>query len=124
MEEKKGSNGFFNGFFLGLLAGVVITLLFSTKRGREIVRKLIDESEGGVKELEGLLENSLQDEHIPSQTPQSAYEEEPARPSVPLQFHSYNPEGLKNGYTTHVVVKQDSTPPSQVRRFFRGIPKK
>jgi len=127
MDNKNSSNGFFNGFFLGLLAGVVITLLFSTKKGRNLVRNLVDGSEESLKELEEFFEDKTE-EYIPRhisdiEVPQPMHRE-PVRPSVPLQFHPYPNEGLKNGYTTHVHVVSETTPPAQVKRFFRGIPKK
>lgn len=55
-NEKPHSNNFWSGFSLGMLAGGGIMYLFATKRGREFVQNLLENSDA----LEGNLESILQ----------------------------------------------------------------
>ena len=38
-KQQNNHHGLGNGFMLGLLVGVVVTLLFTTKKGRDNTRK-------------------------------------------------------------------------------------
>lgn len=43
MEQRNNqNNGIGNGFVLGFVLGVIVTLLFSTKKGREVLKVLTD----------------------------------------------------------------------------------
>ena len=53
MEHKHSP---FNGFLLGLVAGVLLTLLFTTKKGRRILHMLTEEGMSKFGEVEEILQ--------------------------------------------------------------------
>ncbi|HUD44946.1 MAG TPA: YtxH domain-containing protein [Patescibacteria group bacterium] len=53
MQQKNGSS--LNGFLWGLIVGVALTLLFTTKKGRQILRSLTDEGLSKFSEVEDIL---------------------------------------------------------------------
>lgn len=55
MENKNNyNNSVGSGFLLGVLIGVILTLLITTKKGREILKDLMDRSMQKIMELENL----------------------------------------------------------------------
>ncbi|MEK7571055.1 MAG: YtxH domain-containing protein [Patescibacteria group bacterium] len=52
MENKQSSNNLGSGFFLGLIVGVIVTLLFTTKKGRKILHNLTEKSMDKVSTIE------------------------------------------------------------------------
>ncbi len=50
MENRNDNRG--NGFLFGLIVGVAVTLLFTTKKGREILRELTDRGMEKIGDLE------------------------------------------------------------------------
>ena len=56
MENKQQNSGFLNGFVIGLMVGVGLALLFTTKKGRRIVRMLSDEGLERVGSLDELVQ--------------------------------------------------------------------
>lgn len=48
--------GFGNGLFIGIIFGVVLTLLFTTKKGRKVLQILSEEGFGKLKNLEDMIE--------------------------------------------------------------------
>ena len=59
MQQR--NNNSLHGFFLGLIIGVVVTLLFTTKKGRQIVRALTEEGLNKFSEVEDIL-HAMEDE--------------------------------------------------------------
>ena len=61
-HEKKNDEhiGSSNGFILGLILGVAITLLFTTKKGRKLLKLLMDEGADKVARLEEVLQKKEQ----------------------------------------------------------------
>lgn len=66
MEEREQHGiGFSNGFLFGLIVGVVLALLFSTKKGRAILRELTEEGKdkfSGLREYLDEVEDSVVDQ--------------------------------------------------------------
>lgn len=62
MKNKTTStnNGINSGFFLGFILGVLATLLLTTKKGREILKELIDKGMQKITDLEELHEKTRQ----------------------------------------------------------------
>lgn len=58
MNERHHSG---NGFLFGIIVGVLLTLLFTTKKGRNILKTLADE---GVDSINDLLDPEIQDEIV------------------------------------------------------------
>jgi len=137
-RERKNSNG----FWLGFVMGVLVTLMFTTKKGRQILKDLVDK---GVEKFDGL-EKSLQEaeeafeeelkegndyvQPVPPQAPP-----EPAEaPQEPVKEVRYlaqeeaqpaQPVGQKMGEAKQEkpVPKKETNgvarKPSSVRKFFR-----
>ena len=59
--QQQRSNNPLNGFVLGLIVGVLVTLLFTTKKGRQIVRTLTEEGLHKFSEVEDIL-HAMEDE--------------------------------------------------------------
>lgn len=58
MENKNRVNNSSNGFWLGLVLGVVLTLLFTTKKGRAILNVLLDKGMQKISDLEERIKDS------------------------------------------------------------------
>ncbi len=56
MENKQNTNGTGGGFLLGLLVGILLALLFTTRKGREILRELIDKATEKLSDIDSSLE--------------------------------------------------------------------
>ena len=52
---SRGNSGFGNGVVVGMLMGAILVLLFTTKKGRQILRLLSDEGFDKVKDWEKIL---------------------------------------------------------------------
>jgi len=143
-QQPKQHSGHGNGFLFGVIVGVVITLLFSTKKGREILR---DVSEKGIEKLSDLekltkeyegkdfLEDELleEDDYVKpepkptpepakaasaKETPKAAVKETPKLATKP----SPQPE------VEHEVIEpvEEKKPEKTItgRRWFRGLRKR
>ena len=100
--EKRNNNhtegGGMNGFFLGLLMGAGLTLLFTTKKGKRIVKTLTEEGLEDLSKLQDIID-TLKDEEV---TPFDVKEE--SAPKI-------------------TETESEVTKPSS-RRFFKGTRKK
>ena len=47
-----------NGFILGVIVGVILTLLFTTKKGREIVKELTEKGLDKLSDLQGVMDEA------------------------------------------------------------------
>lgn len=108
-HDKKGSGGGINGFLLGVIVGVVVTLLFTTKKGRHIIKTLTDEGMNKFSELEELMQDMKE------------YDEEEEGEVDPEEVPSYEEQ---NGENPPESPKKYVAKKSPLRRFFRGIPKR
>lgn len=69
MERKnQHAGGQGNGFLLGVVVGIAIALLFTTKRGREIFKELLEQAAVKVTELEKLLKEQQAKEKVEEAT--------------------------------------------------------
>lgn len=131
MENKqhnsRHANGL-NGFFFGVIVGVALALLFTTKKGRQILRTLADEGinklsewEKNVDEKGIVVDEAIDDDEVsdqpyvktmssPDNTPEQIFHEKI------LEKHEYDHES--NGHQAAARVK------TSTRRLFRGIPRK
>lgn len=57
MEERSKSHGAVTVFFLGLVVGICVALLFTTKKGRRILKTLTDQGLEKMSDVEKLLED-------------------------------------------------------------------
>lgn len=147
MEKKSGNNAAIgNGFFFGIVVGVALTLLFTTKKGRKILRMLIDEGADKLTEIEDLLTTQTKEHAVQkaSYQPQEEtdYISQPAPLEQPIQESTLEP----HEHAVHMPedsgfhIEESPAPPRQEetmkqpssngafhkvgRRFFRGIPKR
>jgi gas vesicle protein len=63
MEEKHHQGGS-NGFLAGVIVGVVITLLFTTKKGREIFKETVDRAIDKSNNLQDKVETKLDEQEV------------------------------------------------------------
>lgn len=97
--EEKHSGKFTSGLLWGLIVGGTLALLFSTKKGKKILREI---SEAGIEAIENLSNIETQEEH--------SVEESQVRESPPDQ-------------ELESLEKKDNGE-KKVRRFFKGIKRK
>lgn len=62
--HHKGSNGFGNGLLVGIVLGALLVLLFTTKKGRRILRILSEDGFDKFKGLEGLFDGLELDDEL------------------------------------------------------------
>jgi gas vesicle protein len=117
--------GGLNGFIFGVLIGVAITLLFTTKKGRRLLKALTDEGLDKVSKWEDLLDKKIEQkiESINDDLEEREFVEvveEPVR-----SVTATPPVASKNG-ASHHTKKEEKEPELRhtVRRFFRTAKKK
>lgn len=150
MEHKQHhGNG---GFLLGILIGVAITLLFTTKRGRRVLKTLTDEGMDKIGSLEELFEKKMREEEIDDMG-LSDYDAKPTVTTHPAPTHTHyesahtHPAHHEPVQHVHTEPLHSHTEPLQHvhdepfmhvepevpsyervattgRRFFRGVPKR
>ena len=62
MDHHNNNHNTGNGFLLGLMLGGVVTLLFTTKKGREILKELTDKGLDKFSELQDEFEEKIGEE--------------------------------------------------------------
>ncbi len=139
-------NNLGNGFVLGVVVGVVIALLFSTKKGREILRTLTEEGLSKVSNLEDLLkeESELEEEDTdvdgddyiqPEEQKEIRYlaSEEAHQEKEELSETLTQAEERHSVHEAHEEKRETESENKtnggvhrvkKLPRFFRGIPKK
>lgn len=121
MNNNTKGSGFLNGILIGILIGGGAALLFSTKRGRKLLKVITEEGWEGISGLEEIFEE-VEDEYESNQPEQKV--------SHPTNNHSHaSNEHASNGHAPeHIVTEVVSQPvvrkPVTIRRFFRGVPKR
>jgi gas vesicle protein len=117
MEDKNNNNqNSGSGFLLGLVIGSVTTLLFTTKKGRELVKEMTDSALDKFSELQEGLDEAVDieelegDDYIEREERPSQKEEEPKLLAVEKASET---EGESKA--THPPVKATKS----VKRFFK-----
>lgn len=126
MENQNNShNQNSNGFLLGLLIGGIATLIFTTKKGRELAREL---TELGIEKISDFQEKIDEAVVEYEDVPGDDYVEPTERPSEPtvlekpkLLAKETAPAGVKNEKSpgSKAESAQASKPHRVVKRFFR-----
>lgn len=111
--SHKGGSGFGNGLIVGMIFGAILVLLFTTKKGRKILRLLSEEGFEKVKDWEHILDELELDDNEEMDSDYISQERTTDSRKVILTNGS-------NGYSHHAIHRVKPTS----RRFFRGIPKR
>lgn len=122
MEDKNSNqnqNGSGNGFLLGALMGSVATLLFTTKKGREIVRDLTEKGIEKIAELEGAIKEREQVKEIEESDYVEPKERSPIEPEVEKVKLAKEETKTTKSETKKVPVASSPKTPREVKRFFR-----
>lgn len=133
--ESKNSHSFFNGFVIGLIVGVGVALLFTTKKGKKILKSLSEEGLESVNGLDDLLQKfesatkrvTHQNEDDDTEEKESDYVRE--RPALLAHDGAELPVAKKIALPKVEINEDDEedqitkSKPTR-RRFFRGIPKR
>lgn len=141
-KNNSGGNGF-NVFILGIFIGVLATLLLTTKKGRKILKVIIDEGTERISKWEDVIDS------LKTQVEEDVdLEDEPIMGEKVVQIEdSKEPEGVKEtkesekdtqeteveeGPPLHAAVAEKKEPeveekepaPKKKSRFFKGTRKK
>lgn len=116
MNNNHHGGGFMNGFLWGAIIGSLAVFLLGTKKGKNIL-KLISEESFELSELFGGEED--EEESPKEKHNKCAHCKEKAIHNEPqiVEVQNSEPEN-ENGEV------KPASPPASPRRFFRGIPKK
>ena len=124
MEDKNNNQqGGGNSFLLGAVIGTVATLLFTTKKGREIVREITEKGLEKFTELEDALKSGEQTEIIEEGDylePELRQIAEPEAEKVKLAKETKKEEAPAKPHTNGSVIR---TGKPSIRRFFKGSKK-
>lgn len=109
---------FFNGLLVGLVLGIAIALLFTTKRGKQMVKALTAEGLDSISELKRRLENiefMLDGDDVVGD---EYYEEEVKEPAKKT--------GVKVEKIVEEETEEDEEPVKRgsKRHFFKGVGRK
>lgn len=135
-QQKLPQSNDSNGFFLGVIVGAFVTALFTTHKGKEILREITDKSIESWDDVEKALEDMESDDVDDSPTTEYVTPEEKreikylaqdAEPTVVVEESpKTQPEAAKSPVT---VEKKQPAPASEEktikgRRWFRGLKKR
>ena len=117
-NNSEHTNHSSNGFLLGMAMGGALVALFTTQKGREILREL---SEKGLSTLENLEERAKE---VKIEDPlEEVFEEEMDDTAAPLPA----PPQIEHEIENAINPPEDPAHPTtqhKVRRFFKGAKKK
>lgn len=123
-HEHKGG-GFLNGFLWGLLIGGGLALLFTTKKGRKIIRTVTEGGLESIAEVEDLIEDLEGKEDAEEGFAERSSPRQKAPPHADPPVSESQPGeqivAKSNGHTQESTASRIA---SSGRRFFRGIPKR
>lgn len=126
MDGKHNEHHGGNGFLIGVIVGVILTLLFTTAKGRKIFRMLSDEGLDKFADLEKLLDEKIQEvgKGVPNEKQHVAREEAVVARVVEEAKETH--EDRMNGKEESAVESEPSLRrvTTSGRRFFRGVPKR
>jgi gas vesicle protein len=72
-QHNQQQNSLGGGFLLGLVLGVLITLLFSTKRGRELLKEWTEKGINKLSDLETMIKEQTEKENKQPEAPENDY---------------------------------------------------
>jgi hypothetical protein len=147
--ERRTSGGSLNTFVMGILVGVALTLLLTTKKGRKLLKILIEEGSDRISKWEDMLQKAQEevleeddDEEIveaeeyvepmerEAVAPEPVREPEPA-PAPQKTFEKIEPVApeekkpvKKESTEKETAEKPEKEAKPKSRRFFRGVRKK
>ncbi len=107
MDQRNHSNGNgFSVFLTGVIVGVLLTLLFTTRRGKKLLDKITDEGLTSLSDLKTL----MQDEDLEEmEDEQEALDDEPIEEeeeSMPMKNHKKPSSVKKIAATTRRFFKR------------------
>ncbi len=119
-HNSHNTSGFTAGIILGVVIGVALALLFSTKKGKKLLKVLTEEGLEKISGLEEILGDVLEEEELPVAN---------VKPSSSKAVHH---EEVKEVIVERAPLTSDGVPsqaPLQkvtttTRRFFRGVPRR
>jgi hypothetical protein len=145
MEDKNNHQHSGNGFLLGVIVGVLIALLFTTKRGREIFKDVTEKGLEKFQDLEKLIqeheEKGLEEDdvidgedYVPSEasTPPppppvqhvAKAEPEPKKETAPPVREKVDVKVKVEPKVEKAAPKLKEEKTTRGRRWFRGLKKK
>lgn len=123
MDNRRQSGGSsLNTFFLGVLVGVFLTLLFTTKKGRKLLKIVTDEGVDRLSHWESVLKS------IEKEIEDDAFDEESVlgedvREDVRM-LHAPKKEEMHDDKDLSRSEKKEDDTPKKSRRLFKGIRRK
>lgn len=134
-QQKLPQSNDSNGFFLGVIIGAFVTALFTTNKGKEILRDITDKSIESWDDVEKALEDMESDDIHDSPTTEYVTPEEKkeikylAQNPEPAVAVEEAPEEKKEVTQPDKVEKKQQAPASEEktikgRRWFRGLKKR
>jgi gas vesicle protein len=138
-HRTQQQSGHGNGFLLGVIVGVLITLLFTTKRGRAIFKDAVEKGIQKFSHLEDLIkeaknEDFMEEDEGDDFIPSKELLAEPAEKREPKEKEEKNesekikekPIAAEQPKPTKKAVEEvekapEKTKPSTGKRWFRGL---
>ena len=128
-HNSHNTSGFTAGIILGVVIGVALALLFSTKKGKKLLKVLTEEGLEKISGLEEILGDVLEEE---VDEEMGEEEELPVANVKPSSSKAVHHEEVKEVIVERAPLTSDGVPsqaPLQkvtttTRRFFRGVPRR
>ena len=121
-HDRKIPSG--NGFLFGVILGAVVTLLFTTKKGREIVKNLTEKGADRLSELQDNIDKAVEkgeaeesDYLEPEDRPKQQIE--PEKPKLLAKEPSSSSKIKTEKARQEKVNSPTKSPERAVKRFFR-----
>jgi gas vesicle protein len=124
------NGGFINGLVLGIVIGVAVALLFSTKKGKKLLKVLTDEGLEKISGLEDILQDVIEEEVEEETGDENELPAVEQKKKVEKSSKPVHHEEIKEVVVeTAPVVNGEAKNPIQkitttTRRFFRGTPRR
>src|SRR5689334_17105967 len=72
-QHNQQQNSLGGGFLLGLVIGILVTLLFTTKKGRELLKEWTEKGINKLTDLENIIKEPTQPSSKTTETPDNDY---------------------------------------------------
>lgn len=116
-RREEHSNNWASGFLIGVVVGIGLALLFTTKKGRKILKVLTDEGFSRFSKWEDAMGNIPEDDE---EFVEEVVGNDASSSIDPVKEEKETPKPLTNG-NGHAAIKRIST---HGRRLFKGLPKR